>query len=79
MLYDLARVYALASSRSADKQQEYADRALELLQRAVKAGFTDAARLRQDTALDPLRDRADFQDLLAGLENKSPGQPGKQP
>ena len=41
---------------------------VELLQRAVKAGFTDTAQLKQDTDLDPLRSRADFKSLLAALE-----------
>jgi tetratricopeptide (TPR) repeat protein len=70
--YDFACVYALASGKSADKKQEYADRALELLHKAVKAGFTDAARLRQNTDFDPLRMRADFQQLIKQLEAKNP-------
>jgi tetratricopeptide (TPR) repeat protein len=76
--YQFARMYAVASGKSADKQQEYADRALELLQRAVKAGYTDA-HMRQDTDLDPLRMRADFQELIAGLEKQAPARPGKRP
>jgi serine/threonine protein kinase/tetratricopeptide (TPR) repeat protein len=70
-LYDSACVYALASVKSADKKQEYADRAMQLLQRAVKAGFNNAARLRKNPDLDPLRAREDFQKLIAGLEKKA--------
>jgi hypothetical protein len=44
----------------------------------VKAGWKDAAHMRQDNDLDPLRARADFQELLTGLEKKSQGQPEKQ-
>src|SRR5262249_21353974 len=70
--YDFACVYALASARIADKQQEYADRAMELLRQAVKAGYNDAAHMRKDTDLDPLRMQADFQQLIEQLEAKNP-------
>jgi tetratricopeptide (TPR) repeat protein len=65
--YNFACVYAIASAKIADKKQEHADRAMELLQQAVKAGFTDAAHMAKDTDLDPLRDRDDFQELLDSL------------
>jgi hypothetical protein len=66
--YNFACVYAVASGKSADRKMEYADRAMELLRTAVNAGFKDAAHLKQDRDLDPLRDRADFRQLLAELE-----------
>jgi hypothetical protein len=68
--YDFACVYAVASGKVAGKQQEYADRAMELLRQAVKAGWKDAAHMRRDTDLDPLRARADFQELIAELEKQ---------
>ena len=34
--YDFACVYSVASGKIADKRTEYADRAMELLQKAVK-------------------------------------------
>ena len=45
----------------------YADRAMELLSRAVRAGYNNAAHMEKDTDLDSLRQREDFQKLLAGL------------
>jgi serine/threonine protein kinase len=66
--YDFACVYAVASGKIADKSQQYADRAMELLQTAVKAGYKDAAHMKKDTDLDVLRNREDFQKLLAELE-----------
>ena len=66
--YSFACVYAVASGKMADKKDEYAKRAVELLQRAVKAGYKDAAHMKQDTDLDPLREREDFQQLMAELE-----------
>jgi tetratricopeptide (TPR) repeat protein len=65
--YNFARVYAVAGVKVADKKQEYADRAMELLQKAVKAGYKDAAHMAKDPDLDPLRDRADFKQLLDSL------------
>lgn len=69
--YDFARVYAIASTKIADKKQEYADRAMELLQHAVKAGYKDAAHLAKDSDLDPLRNREDFKKLLADLTTQA--------
>jgi hypothetical protein len=65
--YQFACVYALASSKSADKKHEYADRAMELLRRAVKAGYNDAAHLAKNNDLDALRQRDDFKKLLLSL------------
>jgi hypothetical protein len=39
---------------------------------AVKAGYKDFAHMKKDSDLDPLRDREDFQKLLAELEKKAP-------
>jgi hypothetical protein len=49
-----------------------ANRAVELLASAVTAGYTDVARLKADADLDALRTRADFQALVAELEQKFP-------
>jgi 5-carboxymethyl-2-hydroxymuconate isomerase len=40
--YNFACVYAAAAGRSAQKRQEYGDRAMELLNKAVQTGFNDA-------------------------------------
>jgi serine/threonine-protein kinase len=42
-------------------------RAMEMLRRAVAAGYRDVAWMRRDPDLDPLRPRADFQVLLLDL------------
>ena len=70
--YDFACVYAVASGKSTDKKQEYGDRAMELLQKAVKSGYQDAAHMAKDTDLDSLRSRDDFKKLLAELQKKAP-------
>jgi hypothetical protein len=66
--YDFACIYAVASGKDTGKKDEYAGRAVELLRRAVKAGWKDAAHMAKDADLDPLRDRNDFKQLLADLE-----------
>ena len=45
-----------------------ADRAMQWLQKAVQAGYKNAAHMKKDTDLDPLREREDFKKLLAELE-----------
>ena len=70
--YDFACVYAVASGKLADKKTEYADAAMELLAKAVKAGYKDAAHMKADTDLDSLRERDDFNKLVADLEAKFP-------
>jgi tetratricopeptide (TPR) repeat protein len=71
--YAFADVYAVASTRIADKKQEYADRAMELLGQAVHAdaGYANAAQLARDPNLESLRQREDFQKLVAELETRN--------
>jgi tetratricopeptide (TPR) repeat protein len=61
----------LSELQRKERVQQYGDRALKLLQLAVKHGFNDVQRLKKDPALAPLRSRADFQELVAELEKKS--------
>jgi tetratricopeptide (TPR) repeat protein len=55
--------------------QFYGDQAVALLRDAVAKGFRDAARMKKDPDLAPLRPRADFQKLLAELESKQTEKP----
>jgi tetratricopeptide (TPR) repeat protein len=77
--YDFACVYAVASSNVADTKQEYAERAVQLLHQAVKAGYTDAAHMQEDSDLDSLRGRDDFKKLMHELQKKSAARKEKQP
>ncbi len=77
--YDFACVDSIVSVKIADKKQEYTDRAMALLGKAVKAGYQDAAHMRKDTDLDPLRKREDFKKLIAELEKKTPAKAEKKP
>jgi hypothetical protein len=65
--YNFACVYAVASGKSPQKKQEYGDRAMELLNKAVQAGFKVAAQFNQDPDLASLHDREDFKKLVAKL------------
>ncbi len=69
--YDCSRFFALASGKTADKKRNYGDRAMELLHKAVRAGYKDAAHMKKDNDLDLLRDRSDFKKLLAELQMKN--------
>jgi tetratricopeptide (TPR) repeat protein len=80
-LYDAARLYAQAAaqavkeaspSTSFQRAEQYARRAVDLLRQAIQKGYKDVARLKKDTDLDSLRQRPDFQQLLAELEAKAP-------
>ena len=42
------------------------------MQKAVKAGYKDAADMKKDTDLDPLSAREDFKKLMAELERGPP-------
>jgi serine/threonine-protein kinase len=58
----------LSASKRAELSAAYTNRAMACLQQAVREGFKDAAHIRKDTDLDPLRGRDDFRKLLAELE-----------
>ncbi len=77
--YNFACVYAIASGKMADKKQEYADRAMDLLRNAVKAGWSDAAHMAKDPDLDSIRGREDFKKLIEELAEKSPAKPEQEP
>jgi tetratricopeptide (TPR) repeat protein len=73
-LYDAACAYALAArpveAVSAEKREEYAKRAVELLKLAVAKGFQPLGQLKIDRDLTALRGRADYRALMTGLETK---------
>ena len=60
-----------ADSRRAGIAKDDADRAMQWLHKAVQAGYKDAAHMKKDPDLDPLRERADFKKLVAELEAKA--------
>ncbi len=64
----LARLTGVAgSSRSAAEGRADADLAMDLLRRAVALGYRNHDAYRTEDALDPLRDRPDFQLLMMDL------------
>jgi serine/threonine-protein kinase len=65
----------LSADERRRQAQAYADQVMAMLRHAVTNGYTNAGRLRNDTDLDPLRQRQDFQKLLADQDAKS--QPGR--
>ena len=60
----------LAEAKRKELSQSYTDRAIVLLRQAVERGFKDATRLKADPNLEPLRNRPEFQKLLARMGQK---------
>jgi serine/threonine-protein kinase len=57
----------LTAAQQAERRR-YADEAMDLLRRAVRAGLNDVAHARADADLNALHDRADYQELLEEME-----------
>jgi serine/threonine protein kinase/tetratricopeptide (TPR) repeat protein len=79
--YDAARFLSLCipivakHAKPDDKQRKeaaqfYGDAAIKLLREAVNKGYKDVAHMKKDADLAPLRQRQDFQRLVAELERK---------
>jgi len=58
----------LPEARRKELVKSYADQAMGLLRQAVAKGYKDAAHMKKDTDLDPIRNREDFKKLIAELE-----------
>jgi hypothetical protein len=61
----------LAQPKRKELAENYANRALALLRQAIAHGFKDAAHMKKDSDLEPLRLRDDFKKLVAELEARS--------
>jgi tetratricopeptide (TPR) repeat protein len=71
-LINFACIYSLASVKIIDKRTEYAEEAVELARKAIKAGYKNYILLKNSNDFAPLRDRDDFRKLIAELEAKFP-------
>src|SRR5262249_49859203 len=60
----------LADKQRKEAAQFYGDAAMKLLRDAVSKGFKDVQHMKKAPDLDPLRQREDFQKLIAELEGK---------
>jgi tetratricopeptide (TPR) repeat protein len=60
----------LAAEEKVRLRADYCSRAVALLRRAWEKGFANAAGWQNDPQLQPLRDREDFQQLLAQVRKK---------
>jgi serine/threonine-protein kinase len=73
-LYQGARLFAVASASAAPDAalaRRYADRALDLLGRAVARGFTDFDKMKRDPDLVTLRQGPKFRAIQSELETRS--------
>jgi tetratricopeptide (TPR) repeat protein len=89
ILYQCAVTFAQAANASGDtpdRREQFARRSIELLAHAREAGFfterSAKTDLEQNKAFDPLRKRADFQELLTTVKAseapKAPDSPVKR-
>ena len=71
--FELACILSFATSQRADQTERQAlmDQAIEMLQRAVRAGFADVALAQQDPSLDAIRNRDEFKELLNRISRQS--------
>jgi tetratricopeptide (TPR) repeat protein len=58
----------LPQVRREELAKSYGDRAIELLRQAIARGYKDARHMKEDSDLEPLHSRADFQQLVAKLK-----------
>jgi serine/threonine protein kinase len=65
-----AKHQKLDDQRRKESAQSYTEAAMKLLREAVSKGYKDVAHLKNDTDFDPLRQRDDFEQLVAELEGK---------
>lgn len=63
-LYSLALVYAALSRHASQHQPEWRQRALESLEKALRAGYAAASHVADDPDWAPLADDPDFQRLV---------------
>jgi tetratricopeptide (TPR) repeat protein/tRNA A-37 threonylcarbamoyl transferase component Bud32 len=79
VFYDLACVYSLCSAEAPSgsfalaERKSYSDRAITALRRAIASGYYADGEIQREPALDPLRQRSDFQELV--LDVSFPGNP----
>jgi thiol-disulfide isomerase/thioredoxin/tRNA A-37 threonylcarbamoyl transferase component Bud32 len=71
--YNAACISANAARTTKDKAaaDAYGKAAVEYLRRSVARGWTDRAHLIVDVDMDPLRERGDYQAVVAGLDRKA--------
>jgi tetratricopeptide (TPR) repeat protein len=67
--YNIACVYAQSSAvaEEAPVSKRYATHAVKLLRQAAENGFRNVVHMKQDTDLDPIRNRPDFQGLVMDM------------
>jgi len=58
----------LTDSQRKSLTAAYGDQAMSMLHRAVAAGYKDVDQLKNDVSFRPLRERSDFQELVAKLQ-----------
>jgi hypothetical protein len=74
LLIDLARCFAPCTAAAADDvvlRKAYSESAIAALSAAIAQGYRDAVYLECEPDFDPMRNHAEFQDLLKAGEDGS--------
>ena len=66
----VAKAGNLSAREKADRARRHAEQAVELLEKAVKAGFRNTVDVERAPEFAAIRTRPDFQKLLAELKEK---------
>ncbi len=66
------KLTSLSKADRSDVSQAYGDKAVDWLAKAIKEGYTQRVHIELDPDMDPLRERPDFQEVLADLERRFP-------
>jgi hypothetical protein len=62
--FRFAKLYAIASENIPERKNEYGNRAIAMLKKAIDLGFDDFPRLNADPDLTPLNAHPDFPKLV---------------
>jgi tetratricopeptide (TPR) repeat protein len=68
----------LPDDRRKQLAHDYGDQAVQYLRQAMAKGYRDVGALKKSQVFESLRQRQDFQDLLAEMERNNPPPRGKQ-
>lgn len=66
-----------ASGVPAAEAKTQAEQAMTMLRKSIDLGYRNVLAFRNESALDALRKRVDFNKLLQEVEKPSPAKPGK--
>ncbi len=68
--FDLACLLSFTATQRTERKDELVDEAIKMLERAIQSGFADEQRVLEDSALDPIRDRPKYAELMEKISGQ---------